>query len=117
MDGSEFPQPVASLLRLFRTAIDSRADVYFFGRLYDTGNGVHDTHMNQGSTGSYVRKSATQAGDLNAAWEDGAVIFALPGDRWAAYFAAFEKQFLPTDDLGNPKPDSKPIAQWINAGN
>jgi uncharacterized protein YukJ len=28
---------------------------------------------------------------------------------WAAYFAAFQQQFVPTDDLGNPRPGSRPI--------
>jgi hypothetical protein len=28
---------------------------------------------------------------------------------WAGYFAAFQQQLVPTDDLGNPQPSSQPI--------
>jgi uncharacterized protein YukJ len=29
--------------------------------------------------------------------------------EWAAYFSAFNQQFVPTDDLGNPLPGSATI--------
>ena len=33
----------------------------------------------------------------------------LGAEQCAAYFSAFEQQWVPTDDLGNPVPDAKPI--------
>jgi uncharacterized protein YukJ len=102
MDGSEEPEPVASLMRLVRSARASRADVYVFGRFYRGGNGIHDTHMNQGSSGSFIHRDGNDSNDHNDVWQDGALLVAVEPARWAAYFAAFEKQHLPTDDLGNP---------------
>jgi uncharacterized protein YukJ len=29
--------------------------------------------------------------------------------EWAAYFAAFNQQLVPTDDLGNPQPNAKTL--------
>ncbi len=56
MDGSEAPEPVASLKRLLLKAFQQQADVYVFGRFYSEGDGVHDTHMNQGSTGEFLHR-------------------------------------------------------------
>jgi uncharacterized protein YukJ len=109
MDGSEHPEPVASLMRLLQTAKQTQADVYIFGRFYSEGDGIHDTHMNQGSTGAFIHSPGDDRNDHNDIWQDGGVVVALPPDRWAAYFAAFEKQYIPTDDLGNPRTDSHAI--------
>jgi uncharacterized protein YukJ len=43
-------------------------------------------------------------------WQDGTAIVNFGDTGWAAYFAAFQQQYVPTDDLGNPAQDSKPIA-------
>jgi len=109
MDGSEFPEPGASLRRLFVGSRQSQADVYIFGRFYSEGNGVHDTHMNQGSTGSFIYRSGDDSNDHNDVWQDGAVFVDLGQPEWAAYFAAFNMQLVPTDDLGNPTPGGKTI--------
>jgi len=58
MDGSDAPEPVASLKRLLSMAYQQQADVYVFGRFYREGDGVHDTHMNQGSTGEFLHRAA-----------------------------------------------------------
>ena len=47
--------------------------------------------------------------DHNDVWQDGAVFVNLGSDGWAGRFAAFEQQCAPTDDLGNPRPGSRPI--------
>jgi uncharacterized protein YukJ len=113
MDGSDLPEPAASLRRLLERANRESADVYVFGRFYSEGDGLHDTHMNQGSTGSYLHDpradGTADEKDHNDIWQDGAVIVNLGADGWAAYFAAFQQQLVPTDDLGNPKPGSRPI--------
>jgi uncharacterized protein YukJ len=102
MDGSELAEPVASLLRLFENARAKNADVYIFGRKYTTGLGIHDVHMNQGSTGSFLNRG-NDSNDHNDVWQDGAVLVDLGEPEWAGYFTAFTQQLVPTDDLGNPK--------------
>jgi hypothetical protein len=54
MDGSDFPEPAASLKRLLSKARQQDFDVYVFGRFFSEGDGIHDTHMNQGSTRSFI---------------------------------------------------------------
>ncbi|MCX8256451.1 MAG: DUF2278 family protein, partial [Beijerinckiaceae bacterium] len=109
MDGSEWPEPVASLKRLLVKARQAQADVYVFGRFYTEGNGIHDTHMNQGSTQGFIHRAGDDSNDHNDIWQDGAVLVDLGEPEWAAYFAAFNQQLVPTDDLGNPLPGAKSI--------
>ena len=109
MDGSDLPEPVASLKRLLITAQQGHADVYVFGRFYSEGRGLHDTHLNQGSTGSFLHRPGDDGNDHNDVWQDGAVLVDLGQPEWAAYFAAFNKQLVPTDDLGNPQPGAQTI--------
>lgn len=110
MDGSDSPEPAASLLRMFNRAKTQQADVYVFGRFFSEGDGLHDTHMNQGSTSSFLHRPGDDSNDHNDIWQDGAVVVNFGQDGWAAYFAAFQQQFVPTDDLGNPTSGSKPIS-------
>ncbi len=109
MDGSDAPEPVASLKRLLSMAYQQQADVYVFGRFYREGDGVHDTHMNQGSTGEFLHRAGDDSNDHNDTWQDGAVLVDLGEPEWAAYFAAFNQQLVPTDDLGNPMPGAATI--------
>jgi len=109
MDGSEVVEPVASLLRLFANAQNSTADVYIFGRSYTDGSlGVHDVHMNQGSSGGFINHG-NDANDHNDIWQDGALLVDLGDAGWAAYFPAFQQQNVPTDDLGNPIAGAHPM--------
>jgi uncharacterized protein YukJ len=101
MDGSLNVEPVASLLRLLQKARGQQFDVYVFGRKYTDGLGVHDVHMNQGSTGSFIN-NGTDDNDHNDIWQDGAVLVDVGQPEFAAYFTAFTQQLVPTDNLGNP---------------
>ena len=69
-----------------------RADQYF---KFKPGNGIHDIHMNQGNAGKYARD--------NGVFQDGALYFEYPGDKWRAFFFAFQSQTFDTDDRGNPR--------------
>lgn len=109
MDGSRLAEPVASLLRLFDNARSKNADVYIFGRKYTDGPGIHDVHMNQGSTGSFLNNGVDDHNDHNDIWQDGAVLVDVGEPEWAGYFTAFTQQLVPTDDLGNPKRGGHPI--------
>jgi uncharacterized protein YukJ len=110
MDGSDQVEPVASLQRLLLRAHQDALDVYVFGRFYSEGNGMHDVHMNQGSKGEFIHRAGNDANDHNDIWQDGALLVDLGDPEWALYVAAFDQQYLPTDDLGNPTPDSQPIS-------
>jgi uncharacterized protein YukJ len=56
------------------------------------GNGVHDIHMNQGNTGSFVRDDGV--------WQDGGLFFFFPSTgRWTALFLKFQSQAWHTDDV------------------
>jgi uncharacterized protein YukJ len=110
MDGSEVVEPVASLKRLLVRARHDSLDVYIFGRFYkDSTAGIHDTHMNQGSTGGFIHRPGDDHNDHNDVWQDGAVFVDVGQPEWAAYFAAFNQQLVPTDDLGNPTSGARPI--------
>lgn len=101
MDGDPEREPAYSLRRLFEQALLHRWSVCIYGRLYSSGYGVHDVHMNQGSGGDYAQRERGSRGS-NAVWQDGAVLVEREKGRWAAYFAAFTQQALRTDARGDP---------------
>jgi uncharacterized protein YukJ len=109
MDGSVEVEPVASLLRLLRAAKANQYDVYVFGRKYTDGDGIHDVHMNQGSSGQFLNNGVDDHNDHNDIWQDGGVVVDLGKPELAAYFTAFTQQFVPTDNLGNPKAGAHPV--------
>ena len=108
MDGTSSPEPVAGLITLLQKARDRQADVSVFGRAYTDGTyGIHDIHMNQGSTGSHFlndpQDPQNDKNDHNDVWQDGGVLVNLGQSGWAGYFTTFTQQRVPTDDLGNPQ--------------
>jgi uncharacterized protein YukJ len=110
MDGSDSTEPAASLSQLLSKAHAKNADVYIFGRTYQGGDlGVHDVHMNQGSTGSFLNNARNVNRDHNMIWQDGAVIFDFGDPEMVGYFTAFTQQMVPTDAAGNPGGDAHEI--------
>jgi hypothetical protein len=110
MDGSLQPEPVASMLRLLNSAKANNYDVYLFGRKYTDGVGIHDVHMNQGSTtAQFLNNGKHNHNDHNDIWQDGGVIVDLGQPQLAAYFTAFTQQLVPTDNLGNPQENAHPM--------
>ncbi|WP_310726684.1 DUF2278 family protein [Streptomyces sp. N2A] len=92
-----------------RAIADANSEVYLFGERYGPepsepdkvfgfrpGNGVHEIHMNQGSTGQF-RPS-------NGVWQDGGLLLHFPAEsRWVAVFLAFQSQAWHTDETtGHP---------------
>jgi uncharacterized protein YukJ len=102
MDGEVDREPYRSLARLLEKARSQSMPVYIFGRFYNTDDGIHDVHMNQGSRGGFMNQGDDH-NDHNDVWQDGAVMVATGEGKWAAYFTAFTQQAVPTDDMGNPK--------------
>lgn len=110
MDGSNQVEPVATLNRLLLKAQAVGADVYIWGRTYKTGGpGIHDVHMNQGSSGGFINDGIDDQNDHNDCWQDGAVLVDLGEPEWAGYFTVFTQQSVPTNDLGNPVPEGHPM--------
>jgi uncharacterized protein YukJ len=78
---------------------ENKADDYFG---FKPGNGVHDIHMNQGNTGSFVQDDGV--------WQDGGLLFQFPNqNQWTAVFLKFQSQSWHTDDgtghrLNEPAP-------------
>lgn len=70
---------------------EKKADQYF---KFKPGNGIHDIHMNQGNSGQYKSD--------NGVFQDGAIYIEYPGDKWSAFFFAFQSQTFNTDNKGNP---------------
>jgi uncharacterized protein YukJ len=98
-----------------RAMNDPDARVYAFGQRwgpepgvadkvfgFDPGNGIHDIHMNQGSSGRFARD--------NGVWQDGGLLLHYPtANQWVAFFLAFQSQAWHTDDLtGDPVSDLEP---------
>ncbi len=77
-----------------RARTHSNATVYIFGEPFP--NGIHNVHMNQGSSGDFSRD--------NGVYQDGGLLFKI-NDQWAAVFLAFQSQAWHTDDVtGAPIP-------------
>lgn len=97
-----------------RAIADSTAAVYAFGQRwgpetaaadkvfgFQPGNGVHDIHMNQGSSGRFRAD--------NGVWQDGALLLHLPAEnRWVAVFLGFQSQAWHTDDTTGHPLDTAP---------
>ncbi len=96
-------------------AIETKAEVYAFGEPwgvdklenkpdkifgFQPGRGIHDIHMNQGSSGRFASS--------NGVFQDGALLIHYPSasgsqENWIAVFFAFQSQSFHTDDsTGNP---------------
>lgn len=65
------------------------------------GNGIHDIHMNQGSSGQFQK--------YNGVYQDGGLLIHFPSrNQWVAAFFAFQSQsFHTNDDNGDPLPINK----------
>lgn len=73
---------------------ESAPDRYFH---FTPGRGVHDIHMNQGSTGRFRSTNGTH--------QDGALLIRHPDQSWTAIFLAFASQSWITDEQGHPATD------------
>ncbi|KAJ5505362.1 Protein of unknown function DUF2278 [Penicillium expansum] len=76
-------------------AIKKEAVVYIFGERYDSNDGIHNVHMNQGNIKKY-------SGD-DGVYQDGALIFHFPETKkWVGIFLAFASQAVHTsEDTGH----------------
>jgi uncharacterized protein YukJ len=100
------------LVPLIEEAIATKATMYAFGETWHEpntrdkyfgflpGRGIHDIHMNQGSTGRFAT--------TNGPAQDGGLIIKL-ADRWVAILLAFQTQSWTTDPAtGHPTTTTEP---------
>jgi uncharacterized protein YukJ len=96
-------------LYIQRAIASSDAVIYAFGEPWEEdkedkifhfrpGKGVHNMHMNQGSSGQFQKD--------NGVFQDGGLLIHYPSrNQWVAGFFAFQSQSIHTDDrTGNPLP-------------
>ena len=69
MDGSDDTEPAATLKRLLSRAHRESRDVYIFGRFYAQGDGLHDVHLNQGSSKGFIHRPGDDSNDHNDIWQ------------------------------------------------
>jgi hypothetical protein len=78
------------------SVINQGNKVFIFGQFFNTGNGVHDIHQNQGDPIN------SQWAQSNGIWQDGATIIQRPDGTFVGFFNKFETQSFKTDDQGHP---------------
>jgi len=84
--------------------------VYGFGfKFPDPQVGLHETHMNQGNPAGGGHENE------NGAFQDGGLIVQR-GDSFAAFFTAFQTQYLPTDARGRPVTNARALPDYVLNG-
>lgn len=89
----------------FDKAIEEKATVYLWGEQYDGQEGIHDVHMNQGSSGRFTEQNGPN--------QDGGIILEFSDGHWEAFFLAFASQTVQTTSTGQPTGDT--FAIFLNA--
>ena len=83
-----------------------QADKYFG---FAPGRGIHDIHMNQGSSGQFKKD--------NGVWQDGGLLVHFPEQsQWIAVFTAFQSQAWHTDDVTGDALAPAPVQPGEDAG-
>jgi len=77
---------------------DSGKDKYFG---FTPKRGIHDIHMNQGSTGRFSRSNGSK--------QDGALFFQNSDGRWTAIFLAFQSQLWNGQEPHEPHEPNEPV--------
>ncbi|KAL3448006.1 hypothetical protein BJX65DRAFT_307294 [Aspergillus insuetus] len=72
-----------------RKAIDEKAKIYLFGSMFNTNNGIHNVHMNQGNVKKFRKDDGV--------YQDGGLLIEY-GDHWTGVFLAFASQGIHTHD-------------------
>ncbi len=90
-----------------RAKLEAGSSIYVFGsywldrqfppdHFFNTHNGVHDVHMNQGNDAGHRMDDGV--------YQDGGLIFSFPSIGWVGIFLAFDSQVWFTDSAGHPVP-------------
>ena len=74
-----------------KKSIDEQAEIYIFGARFNSGDGIHDVHMNQGNIEKFRRDDGT--------FQDGGLLIHYKEtNQWTGVFLAFASQAIHTDD-------------------
>ncbi|KAJ6109112.1 hypothetical protein N7486_001346 [Penicillium sp. IBT 16267x] len=74
-----------------KDAVDEKAHIYLFGARFNTRDGIHNIHMNQGNAHKFKRDDGV--------FQDGGILINYPNsDRWVGVFLGFASQAVHTDD-------------------
>lgn len=72
-------------------AIDKKAEIYLFGSRFDTQDGIHEVHMNQGNIRRFKKDDGV--------FQDGGILINYPDSgEWVGVFLGFASQAVHTDD-------------------
>ncbi|KAJ5720432.1 uncharacterized protein N7483_008366 [Penicillium malachiteum] len=75
-------------------AIDQKAEIYLFGERFNTENGIHNIHMNQGNCGKWTSDDSI--------FQDGGLLIKYPtSGNWVGIFLGFAGQAVHTDNCGH----------------
>ncbi|KAJ5798748.1 uncharacterized protein N7503_006253 [Penicillium pulvis] len=74
-----------------KQAIDKKAEIYLFGSRFNTQDGIHNIHMNQGNTRKFKKDDGV--------FQDGGILINYPDSgEWVGVFLGFASQAVHTDD-------------------
>ncbi|KAJ0423498.1 hypothetical protein BJY00DRAFT_310154 [Aspergillus carlsbadensis] len=73
-----------------KKAIDRNANIYLVGSMFNTKNGIHNVHMNQGNVEKFRKDDGV--------YQDGGLLIEYD-DHWAGVFLAFASQAIHTHDV------------------
>jgi uncharacterized protein YukJ len=90
------PSDGDNALRALEAELTGTRRVYIFGERFDTGQGVHDVHQNQGDP------AGTRWWDTNGIWQDGAVAVVRDNGKLFLWQVRFNTQSSTTDSNGHP---------------
>jgi uncharacterized protein YukJ len=92
-----------------RKAINEEAKIYLFGSMFNTNNGIHNVHMNQGN----VKKFKEDDG----VYQDGGLLIQY-GDHWTGVFLAFASKGINTHDTNGHVISDDPLTwgEFLQAG-
>ncbi|KAL2840302.1 hypothetical protein BJY01DRAFT_250083 [Aspergillus pseudoustus] len=82
-----------------KEAIRRHAKIYIFGSMFNTKNGIHNVHMNQGNIENFTKDDGV--------YQDGGLLIEYD-DHWTGVFLAFASQATKTDDDGHRISDNSP---------
>ncbi|GKZ55643.1 hypothetical protein AnigIFM63309_000380 [Aspergillus niger] len=87
-----------------KKAIHHKATIYLFGSMFNTRNGIHNVHMNQGNIPHFVKDDGV--------FQDGGLLIEYD-DHWTGVFLAFASQAAHTDDH-NGHAFAKHVVTWAD---
>ncbi|KAJ5627030.1 hypothetical protein N7528_004457 [Penicillium herquei] len=91
-----------------KKAIDEKAEIYVFGEKDNTGNGIHNVHMNQGNCGKWRSDDGI--------FQDGGLLIKYPksGD-WLGIFLWFAGQAVHTDNSSGHAISSERWSDYLSS--